>query len=82
VKSSYYLGDQLTATCLTDPSHPEPIMKWWINDNPADAKYAHQLDQFRTVLSFVVRRQHVSPRHHVNIKCTVEILGKDDLLDK
>jgi len=76
VGSSYYLGDLLTATCLTDPSHPDPLIKWWINDNPADPKYVHQLDRFRKVLNFVVRRQHVSSRNSISIKCTVEILGK------
>ena len=74
----YYLGDQLTATCSTDPAaFPEPVIRWWINDAAADAKHVANGGHFRTVLSFPLGRHHLTGEDDsVRVKCTVEVLGE------
>ena len=56
VQPRYYLGDQLTATCSTDPAYPEPVIKWWINGHAADTKHVTRSGHFkaRTTLQKII----------------------------
>jgi hypothetical protein len=53
VQPRYYLGDQLTATCSTDPAYPEPVMKWWINGHAADTKHVTRSGLYKAGLLFL-----------------------------
>jgi hypothetical protein len=53
VQPRYYLGDQLTATCSTDPAYPEPVMKWWINGHAADTKHVTRSGLYKAGPSFL-----------------------------
>jgi hypothetical protein len=39
VKSSYHVGDRVTATCISPKSYPPSVLTWYINSDSADPKY-------------------------------------------
>jgi len=76
MKSSYKLGDMVDAECWTDSAHPEPTIKWWINDNAADPANMNIIvhDHSKvTQLSFQIKKKHLSG-NTLRVKCSVEIL--------
>ena len=39
VKSSYHVGDRVTATCISPKSYPPSVLNWYINSDSADPEY-------------------------------------------
>ena len=40
MESSYHVGDQVTATCISPKSYPPSVLTWYINRDSADPNYA------------------------------------------
>jgi hypothetical protein len=74
VQARYTLGDEVSATCWSAYSHPEPVFKWWINDSAADPAIVRSMqDGPAAHLRFKIKENHLNG-NSLRLKCTVEIL--------
>lgn len=58
IKANYKLKDLFNVSCSAKPSKPEPVLRWFINGDPAPQELVHE-NEFRSIIFHEYNDSHI-----------------------